>query len=146
MRDSIRSLVLLAGIANFGLLAMVPSSAHHSFSAQYDADQQITLRGFVTKIEWRNPHAYFYMDVDEGGGNYRQWAFEMGAPIMLQRRGWTRNSLRIGDIVEVNGARARDGSPLVNATAVLFPDTGERLTASDGPISGTSNADSEGRQ
>jgi DNA/RNA endonuclease YhcR with UshA esterase domain len=118
------------------LLDSSESRAHHSFSAQYDADKQITLRGFVTKVEWRNPHAYFYMDVDDGQGNIRQWAFEMGAPSVLQRRGWMRDSLKIGDIVEVNGALARDGSPLVNATAVLFPDTGERLTASDEPISG----------
>lgn len=129
--------VLLASIAVLGLLGAVPSRAHHSFSAQYDADKQIRLRGLVTKVEWRNPHAYFYMDVDDGQGNISQWAFEMGAPIVLQRRGWMRDSLKIGDVVEVNGARARDGSRLVNATAVLFPDTGERLTASDAPISGT---------
>ena len=120
------------------LSSVTVSRAHHSFSAQYDAAQQVTLRGFVTKVEWRNPHAYFYLDVDDGQGNVNQWAFEMGAPIVLQRRGWTRNSLQIGDIVEVNGARARDGSMLVNATAVLFPETGERLTASDDAIAGAS--------
>ena len=128
-------------LALTGLLGVTAVSAHHSFSAQYDANQQITLRGFVTKVEWRNPHAYFYMDVEDDAGNIRQWAFEMGAPSVLQRRGWTRNSLRIGDIVEVNGALARDGSPLVNATAVLFTDSGEQLTASDGPISGASPAE-----
>jgi DNA/RNA endonuclease YhcR with UshA esterase domain len=129
--------LLLTGAVVLTLLEPHPSRAHHSFSAQYDAEQQITLRGLVTKIEWRNPHAYFYMDVDDGRGNISQWAFEMGAPIVLARRGWARDSLKIGDIVEVNGARARDGSALVNATAVLFPDTGKRLTASDGPIGGT---------
>lgn len=129
VRLSVASLVALSASA---------ASAHHSFSAQYDADKQITLRGFVTKVEWRNPHAYFYMDVEDTDGNISQWAFEMGAPSVLQRRGWTRSSLSIGDIVEVNGALARDGSPLVNATAVVFIETGERLTASDGPIAGTS--------
>ena len=124
---------LLAAVALAGATA---TSAHHSFSAQYDADAQITLRGFVTKVEWRNPHAYFYMDVEDNDGGISQWAFEMGAPSVLARRGWSRNSLSIGDIVEVSGALARDGSPLVNATSVLFTDTGELLTASDGPISG----------
>ncbi len=126
--------MLIAGLAATG---MTTGHAHHSFAAQYDADQQITLLGFVTKVEWRNPHAYFYMDVEDADGNISQWAFEMGAPIVLQRRGWRRDSLQIGDIVEVNGALARDGSQLVNATAVVFQDTGERLTASDGPIGGT---------
>lgn len=123
--------------AALGLLGAATSNAHHSFSAQYDASKQITVRGFVTKVEWRNPHAYFYMDVEDETGKITQWAFEMGAPSVLQRRGWTRNSIEIGDIVEVNGALARDGSPLVNATAIVFTDTGEGLTASDGPISGT---------
>ncbi len=128
------SAVVLAAL--LVLLAARAADAHHSFSAQYDASKQVTILGFVTKVEWRNPHAYFYMDVEDENGNITQWAFEMGAPSVLQGRGWTRNSLEIGDIVEVNGALARDGSPLVNATAVVFPDTGERLTASDGPISG----------
>lgn len=134
---TVKRRVYVATTAACVVLGAAASQAHHSFSAQYDAGKQVTLRGFVTKVEWRNPHAYFYMDVDDGDGNVSQWAFEMGAPSVLQRRGWTRNSLQIGDVVEVNGALARDGSPLVNATAVLFPDTGERLTTSDGPIGGT---------
>lgn len=141
-----RSRILTALLAVSGLCGVTQASAHHSFSAQYDAAKQITLRGFVTKVEWRNPHAYFYMDVEDEDGEISQWAFEMGAPSVLQRRGWTRNSLRIGDIVEVNGALARDGSPLVNATAVVFTATGKRLTASDGPIGGTSVPEPEAGQ
>ena len=139
----------LAHLALFVLLALTVTTAghaHHSFSAQYDADKQVTLRGFISKVEWRNPHAYFYMDVEDQAGEINQWAFEMGAPSVLQRRGWSRNSLQIGNIVEVNGALARDGSRLVNATAIVFMDTGERLTASDGPIGGTSTTDAEPAQ
>lgn len=130
-------LILHAFIAALCLLAASASRAHHSFSAQYDADNQITVRGLVTKVDWRNPHAYFYMDVEDDEGNIDKWAFEMSAPSALAERGWARDSLKIGDLVEVNGALARDGSRLVNATAVLFLETGERLTASDGRIAGT---------
>ena len=136
-RDLLAVMLALA----LALVATTASRAHHSFSAQYDAAKRITLRGLVTKVEWRNPHAYFYMDVDDGAGNISQWAFEMGAPSVLQRRGFTRNTLVIGTIVEVNGALARDGSQLVNATTLLFTDTGEMLSASDGPISGSSIPD-----
>lgn len=131
-------------LAVTALLGATAGSAHHSFSAQYDANKQITLRGFVTKVEWRNPHAYFYLDVEDDAGGISQWAFEMGAPSVLERRGWRRDSLSIGDIVEVSGALARDGSPLVNATSVTFIDTGAALTASDGPIGGQSVPDAEG--
>jgi len=111
-------------------LCAATARAHHSFAAQYDADKPVTLEGMVTKVEWFNPHVYFYLDIADDDGNVTQWAFEMSAPLALRNRGWNRDSLSIGDIVEVDGVLARDGSRLVNAFAVLFTSTGARLAAS----------------
>src|SRR5690606_20077744 len=87
------------------------AAAHHSFSAQYDGSKHVSLTGVVVKIEWLNPHAYFYMDVtDEKTGEVVTWAAELTSPVGLMRRGWTRNSMRIGDVVVVDGNLARDGS------------------------------------
>jgi hypothetical protein len=107
--------------------------AHHSFSAQYDGSHPITLQGLVTKVEWTNPHTYFYLDVADDNKNVTSWAFEMGSPIVLQRRGWSPRSLKIGDLVEVDGYLARDGAQLVNASSVLLLRTGERLHALTAP-------------
>ena len=104
--------------------------AHHSFRSQYDADQPLTLTGYVTKIEWMNPHVYFYIDVvDADTGEIENWGFEMGPPHMLQNRGWKRNTMQIGDEVEVHGTRARDGSLTANARRVMMTSTGEVLGA-----------------
>ena len=114
--------------AALGFVAM--AEAHHSFRSQYDADQPLMLNGVVTKIEWMNPHVYFYIDVtDEESGEIDNWAFEMGPPHMLQRRGWKRNTLTIGDTVEVDGTRARDGSLTGNARRVVMTESGEVLGA-----------------
>ena len=95
-------------------------AAHHSFAAQYDRTKPITLKGSVTKLEWANPHIYFYIDVAESGGGTANWAIEGGAPSTLYRAGWRKDSTKIGDIVTVDGFLARDGSKLVNMqTAVL---------------------------
>ena len=114
-----------------GLLAVtLPSQAHHSFRSQYDADQPVAFNGIVTKVEWMNPHVYFYIDVEnEESGEIEQWGFEMGPPHMLQRRGWKRNSMQIGDEVEVHGTRARDGSTTANARRVTLTSTGQVLGA-----------------
>jgi len=96
------------GIAT--LVTVVPVSAHHSFSAEYDSKKVVTLTGTVTKVEWMNPHVYFYVDVVGEDGKVSNWAFEMGPPNGLQRSGWTRNTMKIGDEVIVNGTLAKDGS------------------------------------
>jgi hypothetical protein len=116
-----------AAIAVSGALAVsVPVVAHHSFAAEFDADQPIELTGTVTKVDWMNPHTFFYIDVETDDGDYQHWALELGSPNGLTRRGWTRNSLKIGDIVTVTGARARDGSLKGNARSVVLA-SGKRL-------------------
>jgi hypothetical protein len=100
------------------LLTATTALAHHSFSSEYDAKQPITLSGLVTKVEWQNPHVYFYINVKDEAGKMANWALEMGAPSGLQRQGWTRNTLQVGDMVTVEGSRARNGSNLANARSV----------------------------
>ncbi|HEX5432435.1 MAG TPA: DUF6152 family protein [Bryobacteraceae bacterium] len=114
-------------VAGLGMLAAaVPALAHHSFSAEYDRSKPITLTGKVTKVEWMNPHARFYLDVKDDSGKVTNWEFELGSPNGLMRQGWTRHSLKEGDVVTVNGSRAKDGSNLVNASKVAF-ENGKRV-------------------
>jgi hypothetical protein len=104
------------------------AEAHHAFVAQYDAAERVAIEGVIVKIEWMNPHAYFFVDVtDEATGKPVTWACEMGSPSVLVRRGWTRNSLAIGEVVNVDGARARDGSTSMNAESVVLTSTGQKL-------------------
>ena len=112
-----------------GSILMVSAQAHHSFRAQYDAEKPIEVTGYVTKIDWMNPHVYFYIDVVNAQGKTESWAFEMGPPHMLEQRGWKRNSMAIGDELEVSGTRARDGSLSANARTVKLRATGQILGA-----------------
>lgn len=110
--------------------------AHHSFAAEFNADTPIDLTGYVTKVEWMNPHTIFYIDVETEDGKFDNWAIELGSPNGLTRRGWTRNSLQLGDEVTVVGSQARDGSLKGNARSVMLA-SGERMFA------GSSQPDAE---
>ena len=118
--------VLTLGLA---LTVAAPLFAHHSFSAEY-GNEPANLTGAVTKIEWQNPHVFFYIDVrDEQTGKVTNWALEMGAPSVIQRNGWKRNTMKIGDLVIVTGTKAKNGKPLANARSVVMASTGQKLGA-----------------
>ena len=118
-------------LAALGLgLASLPSWAHHSFAAEYDSTKPVKMTGAVTKIDWSNPHVYFFVDVeDQTSGRVTNWAFEMAAPAALKNSGWTRTTMKIGDVIVVEGTRAKDGGNHGNARAVTVAATGKRLGA-----------------
>ena len=103
--------------------------AHHSFAAEFDASKPINLSGAVTKIEWANPHVWFHIDVKQETGKLTNWGVEMGSPNGLMRAGWSRTSMKIGDVVTVEGSRAKDGSNNANARTVTLASTGQKLFA-----------------
>jgi DNA/RNA endonuclease YhcR with UshA esterase domain len=117
------------------LLAPAAMLAHHSFAAEYDVKKPVTLKGTVTKVEWTNPHARFYIDVKDESGNVSNWNLELASPNVLTRNGWNRHTLKEGDQVTVEGAQAKDGSQMANARTVTLAD-GKKVFAfsvSDAP-------------
>ena len=135
---------LLGGVIAFGvLMAGAPASAHHSFAAEFDGDKKISLTGIVTKVEWTNPHVWFYVNVkDPNTGETTNWGAEMGPPHGLQRRGWRQNTLKIGDSVTVDGSLAKNGAKRMNASKVTLTATGARPGETlDAASSGSANVD-----
>jgi hypothetical protein len=128
VKTTIRIAVL--ALTASALAAALPARAHHSFAAEYDASKPIKLTGKVTKVEWTNPHIFIYLDVpDEKTGAVVNWALELGAPNALMRLGWKRDSLKVDDVVTVEGTLAKDGSNLANATTIVMKATGQRMLA-----------------
>jgi hypothetical protein len=125
------ALVALGAVVAMLAMRTAPVSAHHSFAAEFDAARPITLKGVVTRIDWTNPHVWFYLNVKDEGGTVR-WALEMGAPHQLQQRGWLRDTMKIGDEVTVAGSLARDGSKRANARTVTTADGRTLGAASSG--------------
>jgi len=130
-----KKFLLAATTLLWGSLASTHLTAHHSFAAEFDSNASILLNGIVTKVDWTNPHTYFYIEVEGESGDYEEWALEMGSPNGLMRRGWTRNTLEIGTEVYVKGTRARDGSYKGNAQFVVIAEGCQRL------FTGTSQSD-----
>jgi len=119
---------MLSGFLLAAWIGTAAAAAHHSFAAQYDANKPLTLKGVVTKMEWMNPHSRFYVDVKDDAGNVVNWNVELASPNVLLRQGWTRDSLKAGDLVTVEGAHAKDGSNMANAQRVTLAD-GRRVFA-----------------
>jgi len=115
-------LPILSSLTLLGLAVSVPVFAHHSFASEFDASKAIRLVGTLAKIEWTNPHSYFYLDVKDEKGNITHWACEGAAPGALSRRGFKKGDIKLGDTLIVDGYRAKDGSNLIDARRVTLPD------------------------
>jgi hypothetical protein len=130
-----KSALAFCTLATFA--GILPALAHHSFAAEYDQKQPVSFAGIVTKLDWMNPHVYFYVDATDKDGNVAHWACEAGNPNALARRGWKKDSLKQGDRVTVQGYRAKDGTFTMNARSIVLADGSKVFAASSedgGPL------------
>jgi hypothetical protein len=116
--------LLITGV----LAAPVPAPAHHAFAAEFDAEKPVTVQGAVQKVEWTNPHIWVYVDMKTADGKLERWQCEGGSPNTLTRQGWSRDTLKVGDQVVIEGFRAKNGSNTCNSRVVKTAD-GKRLFA-----------------
>jgi hypothetical protein len=114
-------------VAASALAAAVPALAHHAFSAEFDIEKPIRLVGTVTNVEWSNPHTWFYLDVTDSSGSVASWGLELASPNLLMRNGWTRDSMKVGDVITVEGYQAKNGRNIGNARNVVVNATGKSL-------------------
>jgi Family of unknown function (DUF6152) len=113
----------IVGIVALSAALLAPALlAHHSFNSEFDINKPITVTGVVTKIEWTNPHSWFYIDGKDEKGKQANWGFEGAAPSLLIRRGLTKTTLKVGDMITMDGFRAKDGSDVASSTFVSAPD------------------------
>jgi hypothetical protein len=138
-----RGYILGGCIVSGLLLTGAPAAAHHSFAAEFDSEKPITLKGIVTKVEWTNPHVWFYVNVkDPATGQVVNWGAEMGPPHGLQRRGWRHDTLKVGEEITVSGSLAKNGTKRINASKVTLTSTGARPGETlDAASSGGANPD-----
>ena len=144
MRRHLERSVPMVGFWLF-VLAAAALQAHHSFAAEFDANQPVRLQGVVTKVEWTNPHAWIYIDVKQPDGALETWAIEGGTPNTLLRRGFSKNSLPIGTVIVVDGYRARNGSKRANGRDLTLPD-GRKLFLGSSGTGAPYDADNNDRQ
>jgi hypothetical protein len=117
MKPKMSFLVLVLGV-----FLSAPVFAHHSFRAEFDSSKSKEFVGTVTKVEWFNPHARFYVDVKDETGTVTNWNFELGSPLQLRRQGWRQDSLKVGDQISVEGYLAKDGSKMASASKITLAD------------------------
>ena len=142
-----KRVAILTVAAAGALLSAASASAHHSFAAEFDRNLPVTVTGTVTKVEWMNPHARFYIDAKDDACKIVNWDFELASPNGLMRRGWNRNSMKIGDTVTVTGHRAKNNPAVGNASSVVLAD-GKKLFAgssieNEAPASGSAQPPSQ---
>jgi Family of unknown function (DUF6152) len=130
--DRVESKGVRAGVLAVLLFCLIPRvDAHHSFAADFDITKPVTLTGRVIRIEWLNPHVHIYIDVKESSHTATPWTIELGSPNGLRGRGWTPKTLKVGDLITIDGSLAKDGSHLANASSIVLP-SGVRLSTGSG--------------